>query len=196
MNKIILLIVASLFLTSCASVNPYNVPEGEGAYLKNRIEYKGKSTYVYLFVDAATSAGRKGFDYTSDVADHDSIYRIPSGEIALGLTIKYFPKSRPPSTFGDFLEAMSKPFSPATWARVKPFEIFIINPKVKVSGVEGIKLDALEGHTYQINCKIEDGKAYLWIEDESGKIVSEVVRGLRAGRLGGWYWEDLPQPTH
>ena len=48
-----------LGIAGCASVNPYGLSEDEGAYLKNRSEYKGKSYLLYDFVSVETGRGRE-----------------------------------------------------------------------------------------------------------------------------------------
>lgn len=201
MNKLRFLIVASLFLTSCASVNPYNVPEGTGSYLKNREEYKGKSYFVYLFQDAVTSVGKKSFEPDATTWAYDAIYKIPSGDIKVGLKILYYPKEGPVSSVGEAIGTSFKIFFSSDArsrfdAATTIYEIRVINLKEKVSGLEGIKLHAINGQAYQINCKVENGKAYVWIEDDSGKRISEVVRGFGVTKHNEVFvWEDLPPLT-
>ena len=72
MKKSILTIITFFFIGSCLSINPYNEPEGKGAYLKNRIEYKGKARYSYFFV----SAGKKGFSPGLITPEGKAIYKI------------------------------------------------------------------------------------------------------------------------
>jgi hypothetical protein len=200
MKKILLLITASLFLISCASINPYDIPEGQGAYLKNRAEQKGKAKYIYAFNDAVTTEGKKSFEPDSTTAEKDAIYKIPSGEVTLGLRILYSPEAVQDLTVGDAV-ALSFQVLYSSEARsrydniVNPYEILVINPEENISGLEGVKINALEGYTYQIACKIENGKAYIWIEDDSGNKVSETVRGVGASYPNYWLWEGLPKPV-
>lgn len=122
--KNILLILAALFLVSCASVNPYEVPEGEGAYLKNWKEVKGESEFDYVFKDAVTTKGKKRFEHDQYTANN--IYKIPSGEITLGLVIYYYPEGM----------SVRKFFSLAP-----QYHIWVANPKYASSGLEGIKIN-------------------------------------------------------
>ena len=163
MKKTILAIIAFFFIGSCLSINPYNEPDGKGAYLKNRIEYKGKARYSYFFV----SAGKKGFSPGLITPEGKAIYKIPSGKMALRLKIVYTPEARS----GFFLEDQ--------------YEIWVLK----------INLNALEGYTYQIDCMLENGKAYIWIEEVSGEKVSETVFGLKADYPYFLIWETLPQPV-
>lgn len=188
MKKIILLIAALLFLISCTSTNPYNLGESEGSRLKNREVFKGNTRYIYIFDNVTTSEERKILDpgIIADDVVEKRIFQIPSGELTLGFNIRYTPNYKPGFLYKNFQDI---------------YEIMVINPTVRVEGLEGVKINALEGYTYQINCKIEDGKAYIWIEDESGKKVSETVRGIGATRIPGtfsynyWLWENLPDPV-
>ena len=41
MKKILAVIFIGLFVINCASVNPYGVAEGQGAYLENTAEQAG-----------------------------------------------------------------------------------------------------------------------------------------------------------
>ena len=128
-------------------------------------------------------------------------YRIPSGKITLGLKILYYYKGGPVKSAGDALNTSIK-FLFSAEAREKldsymdHYEIWVINPKEKLDYLEGIQLNALKGKTYHINCNIKEGKAFIWIEDESGKIVSEVTRGVGYKHSRYWLWENLPEPTY
>ncbi|TNF92922.1 MAG: hypothetical protein EP297_12890 [Gammaproteobacteria bacterium] len=201
MSKILLLIIAFLFLASCASVNPYNVPEGQGAYLLNTGQRHGGAKYIYEFTSAVTSKGKEYFfSDSAAIAKKDVIYKIPSGKMTLGLKILYFPDAGPELTVGEAVGlSFQVLYSPEARTRydnvINPYEILVINPEEKVSGMEGIKINALEGLTYQIACKIENGKAYIWVEDDSGNKVSETVRGIGFRYPSYWLWEDLPQPV-
>ena len=202
MKKTILLITVLSFLISCTSTNPYNLAENEGAHLRNRIEIKGKAKYVYMFHSEITSEGWKYLDpgLIADDPVGKRIYKIPTGKITLGLSILYSPDAGPDLTVGGAV-ALSLQVFYSSEARsryaniVNPYEIAVINPKENISGLEGIKINALEGYTYQIACKIENGKAYIWIEDDSGNKVSETVRGVGASYPNYWLWEDLPEPV-
>ena len=163
MKKTIIYFLTFLFLVSCSSINPYQVPEGKGAYLKNRIEYKGKARYSYFFL----SAGKEELWPGWITPQGKAIYKIPSGRMVLRLKIVYTPDVRPGYALED------------------QYEIWVLK----------INLNALEGHTYQMNCKIEKGKAFIWIEEDGGKKVSKTVLGLKAHRPYFLVWETLPPPV-
>ena len=163
MKKTIILILTFLFLVSCASINPYNVPEGNGAYLKNRIEYRGKARYSYFFL----AAGEKDFWPGWTTPGGKAVYKIPSGKMVLRQMIVYTPDVRP------------------GYAREDQYQIWVLK----------VNLNALEGHTYQMNCMIEKGKAFIWIEEAGGKKVSKTVLGLKAHRPYFIVWETLPPPA-
>ena len=91
MKKTIILILTFCFLFGCASINPYNVPDGKGAYLKNRIEYKGEARYSYFFL----AAGEKDFWQGWTTPAGKAIYKIPSGTTNLALMVVYTPDIRP-----------------------------------------------------------------------------------------------------
>ncbi len=201
MKKSIALIIAFLYLASCASINPYNLAEGEGAYLKNRQEHIGKAKFIYLFNDAITSTGKKSFDPDINTAEWDTIYNVPSGELTLGLRIIYFPEAGLDPTVGEALKLgftflFSSESRSRVFGQVNHYLIWVINPEDKISGLEGVKINALEGITYRINSKIEDGKAYIWIEDDNDVKVSETVRGISAEYPNYWLWDTLPPPVH
>jgi hypothetical protein len=184
MNKIILLMVASLFLASCASLNPYNIEEGKGAYLQNRREIKGKARYISEFRSIRPEAyGGQHRSLKLMIADEKGdVFTVPTGKLILGLDIYYSPKV----VFRSYVCNLER-----------FYDLVVINPKVDMpsSALQGIEINALEGHVYHVNCKIEDGKAFIWIEDEDGNRVSEVVRGFRVDYSGYSLWENLPSPA-
>lgn len=167
---LILLIVSSLFITGC--INPYNIPEGEGAYLKNRKELRGKSKYIYWFSSAVSSGENKIFAPGIATAKYDAVYKIPSGEILLIFYAFYYPRSAEGITVE---EALSISFK------------YLFSPMYEI--IASVKINALKGNTYQINGKIENNKAYLWIEDDNGTKVSEMVQGRNTTSYG-----PLPNP--
>jgi len=178
---LILLIVSSLFITGC--INPYNIPEGEGAYLKNRKELRGKSKYIYWFSSAVSSDEDKIFAPGITTAKYDAVYKIPSGEILLIFYAFYYPRSGEGTTVEEALSISFKYlFSPDARSRFSDItEMYEI--------IASVKINALKGNTYQINGKIENNKAYLWIEDDNGTKVSEMVQGRNTTSYG-----PLPNP--
>jgi hypothetical protein len=170
-----------LFLVSCASVNPYNVSEGDGAYLKNREEIRGKTILRYYFSSVKIANGEPMRLY-SFWKDTDEIFEIPSGEVYLGLKINYHYKGGIKS-FGEALSA-SFTYLYSSESRAK---VDAAMAEVDIFA-EDIKVNALKGQTYQIKSNIEDGKVLIWIEDDKGMRVSEVVRGFSS--FGG----NVPDP--
>ena len=163
MKNTIVLSFIFFFLASCASINPHNVPEGKGAYLKNRIEFEGKARYSYFFIGAGQKELWPGWTTPGGKA----VYKIPPGKMALKLKIVYTPDARPGYALED------------------QYEIWVLE----------IDLNALEGQTYQMDCRIEKGRAYIWIEDAGGKKVSETAPGLKAHRPYFLVWKTLPSPV-
>jgi len=202
MKHLMIILWTAFSLTGCASVNPFGVPEGKGAYLQNREEFKGESYFVYEFKSAITATGDERFEPDMTTAAYDARYQIPPGEMTLGLKILYYPNRGPMTSVGEALSTTFKMFySGEAWSRFDDattlFEIWIFNPKEKKSGLEGIRLQAIEGETYQIDCNIEGGKAYVWIEDRSGEKVTEIARGLGVTKHNeGFLWENLPTYKH
>jgi len=198
MKHALLILMASLLLTGCPSVNPYHVPAGEGAYLQNHRENQGRSYFEFLFNNAVTSEGRESFTPEATDAAYVAHYTIPPGDLTVGLTIRYFPEEGPVKSVGEALGVSFKfLISPEARERFNSsttfYELRVINPESRVSGLEGLKLHAEKGQTYQINCKVEKGKAYIWLEDKNGERVTDVVRGLGITMHGEYfYWDNLP----
>ncbi len=176
-------IVAFSLLTACASTNPYNVPEGEGATLRNRMVAQGRAGFSYLF----TAVDDKKL--TPRVTTVNARYKIPSGENLISVQIQYGPSGG------------LTPFS-------SPYNIYVVKvdwdaPQDRwSSGLRGIRLNAVAGETYEIGCRIEDGKAYVWLETSDGEKVTEEILGI--GKYEGydvskwgewWVWENLPPPA-
>jgi len=90
-----------LFLVGCATVNPFNVPEGDGTYLKNREEIRGNTILRYYFSSAMIANGEQ-MRLSSFWRGTDEIFEIPSGEVYLGLKISYQYK-RGIKSFGEAL---------------------------------------------------------------------------------------------
>lgn len=201
MKKALLIFFAVCFLSGCASINPFEVPQGEGAYLKNREEFKGQSYFVYDFINASTIKDYKSFEPDATTATYDAVYQIPSEEMTIALKILYYPKRGPVSSVG---EALATSFGIFTSQKARSrfndattvYEIWVINPKRQLVGLEGIKLNATKGQTYQANCKIEGGKAYVWLENNEGERVTETVRGIGVTKRFEYFvWQNLPSTT-
>jgi len=196
-----------LLVTNCTSAPPpYVGPEGQGAYLQNRFEARGQARFKYYFqYSGREDLSPRGIDST------DAIYKIPPGETVVGVRIIYTP------AYGKNMFAR---------ANDRYYYIFVRNlgftenksmteaERASFSGLKGLRFDALVGHTYQVNCRIENGRAKVWIEELDGRIVSETVFGFADARHvvrgqfgaswegswvpnlnGGWkVLDDLPDP--
>lgn len=168
--------------------------DGKGAYLKERIVHKDKSRYSYVFTSSITSAGKKLFDMGLIRPEKEMTYKIPSGKITLNVKIIYTPEVREYITrhLEDKYEILVINIDPLVLDNMTIAE----SKSKNTSGLRGITINAMEGVTYQINCRIEDGKAYIWIEDTNGNKASREVLGIgwRSGHY--WLWETLPEPSH
>jgi hypothetical protein len=170
-----------LFIVGCAAVNPYNVPEGEGAYLKNRREIRGNASLWYYFSSVRIANGEQR-RLSSFWRDTDEIFEIPSGEVYLDLTIVYHYKGG----IHSFGEALSASFT-YLYSSESRKKVEDARKAVDIRA-DNIKVDALKGQSYQIKSNIEDGKVLIWIEDDKGMRVSEVVRGFSS------FGDSLPDP--
>lgn len=199
---LICLLVAIFLQTSCSSINPYNIAEGKGANLKNSKEIKGKTTFFYSFTSGMTQDGKWVQFFEGNEAKERAIYKIPSGNISLGLKILYYYKGGPAKSAGEALDTSFK-FLFSSKAREKldsymdHFEILVVNHKKSTAEyLKGININAKVGDTYHINCNIENGKANIWIENQNSEIVSEVVRGVGYKHSRFWIWDNLPDPVY
>jgi len=191
MKKILVLISVCIFLINCASVNPYGVPEGEGAILQSTTERNGKAKYIYRFKTVTTGTGTKKPLFVPKII-------IPPGEIMVGVTIKYYYK-------GSYLELslmqqvkvdlMAWDLSYESQAEHDYYHNGIGIHVLNDENWKGIKFDALKGETYHVNSRIENGKAFIWIEVNKGEKVSEIVRGYGLRFEDYWLWETLPDPA-
>jgi len=191
--KYSLIIVAFLVLSNCTTPPPpYAEPEGQGAFLQNRFEARGQARFKYYFQYAGSEdLSPRGVDST------DAIYKIPPGKTVVGVRVIYTP------AYGRNMFAR---------ANDRYYHIFVRNfgftgnksmteeERASFSGLKGLRFDALEGHTYQINCRIENGRAQVWIEELDGTTVSETVFGFAdadyvvRGQLGA-SWEGAAAPN-
>lgn len=157
------LILQFAVLSACASTNPYDVPGGEGALLKNRIVYEGSARYSLFFL----YAGGKRLDPDATTPAGQATYKIPSGEMEFRLLINYAPKVR--TRFG-------------------------VEDQYEINAVQ-VKLDVKEGQIYVINCKVKRGRAWIWLEAETGERVSELMPGLHLHYPYFETWTTLPDPV-
>lgn len=80
-------VLVLVLLSGCGSTNPYNVPEGEGAFLQNRIVKEPRSMYAYQFLHADDE-----FLTTWTKNEYTMKYPIPPGEISVHVMVTYFPR--------------------------------------------------------------------------------------------------------
>ncbi|MDH3432134.1 MAG: hypothetical protein OEQ14_19225 [Gammaproteobacteria bacterium] len=166
----LLLCAAQLVLVGCAGTNAHVPPDAAGATLQNRIEHRGQARLSFFYVSVDSGALKPGWTTAESVA----AYRIPAGPARLELKVVYTPRAR-----GGFASALN--------------EYYLIHVLRTPSGnPDGIFLNATAGETYTIDCRIEDGRAFVWIEDSSAVPVTDEVPGfgLEAGHY--WVWRNLP----
>ena len=199
MNRIALVIGVVLLLTGCPAVNPYQVPRNEAAFLQNRDENIGPSYFLYEFINAKSSAGIRTFEPEATTWRDEAVYTIPAGEVAVGVLIYYYPDRGPVASAGEALStSFAFLFSAKARDRVNAattkYLIWGPSPSWPVAGPESLLLQAAKGETYHVNCRIDGGRAYLWIEDSSGRQVSNEVPGYGIGKHNTLFlWDDLPE---
>ncbi len=191
-TRLSLTIAVSLLLASCASEPPlYIAPDGAGAYLQNRFEARGQARFKYYFEYAGKEdLSPRGIDST------EATYKIPPGQTVVGVRIIYTP------AYGKNMFARANDRYYHIFARDLGFsdnKSMTEAERANFSGLRGLSFDALEGHTYQTNCRIENGRAHLWIQEIDGATVSETVLGFAdaqhivRGQVGaGWHGTGVP----
>lgn len=165
-----LLCVALLISAGCATTSPYFPAHGEGAMLKNRLEHRGGARLSFFYVSVDSRELKPGWT----TAESDAAYSIPDGPVRLELKVVYTPMAR-----SGFASALNE------YYMIHVFRSTSLDP-------DGVLLNAVAGETYTIDCRIEDGRAFVWIEDSGGVPVTDEVSGfgLEAGRY--WVWRNLP----
>ena len=179
MRKISLTIITVLILASCAS-EPRNAGlRGDVAHLNNRVEYKGQARLDYVFEFAGEKEIGPGFWTVTMPAN--IVSEIEPGRTVVGLKILYTP------AYGKSIFARGNDRQYYIFIRDLGFSEERIEymsesiPGVEpasLNGLRGLRFDAIAGQTYQAGCRIENGEAYVWIEDLEGNIVSDTVRGF------------------
>ena len=193
-------IVVALLLAGCISVNPFQVATGEGAFLKNRAELKGESYYLYMFTNATTASKKGWFEPDLTMARDDAVYTIPPGEMSVGLIVYYYPENGPVTSVGEAIGVGFKSIiSPRARERVNTvrakYEIWTLNPDWDSTGQALLRFKDVKGESYRANCAIEEGKAFLWLEDSHGEPVSERVPGYGVTQSNEYFlWVNLPAP--
>ena len=79
----------------CASVNPFNVPEGQGAFLQNQRVRDGSAVYRNRFIHANGEYLDVGL-FSNENVD-TATYTIPSGEVSVNIMVDYYPRMPPVS---------------------------------------------------------------------------------------------------
>ncbi len=214
-SKFSLLIIAALLLAGCASPPPpYVAPEGPGALLQNRFEERGQARFFFFFEYAGReNLSPRGINFATDPSPaiyktnspHDSVYKIPPGRTVVGVRVVYTP------AYGRNIFARGNDYYYHLFVRNLGFagnKSMTDAERENFSGLQGLSFEAMEGHTYQVNARIENGRGQIWIEEPDGKIVSETRLGFTtpvyyAGELlpredyglVGPMFRDVPDPT-
>lgn len=191
--------VTVLLLGGCAAINPYDVPQGEGARLCNSKRKVGTTTTHCAFTSAKTPDGRWEQLFPGNEAGERTVYQIPAGEIQLGVKLRYYYKGGPVESVGDALgTSVGFLFSGKARKRLDSYmdhhEILVVNHVSLGGSLAGLKVDARQGESYHIDFRIRDGKAWIWAEDRQGRRVSQVMRGVGYSHRRYWLWDDLPDP--
>ena len=212
-------VIILLLLASCASEPRQAEPEGDVAYLQNRADHPGRARFEYYFEQANEQELGPGFWETT--LPFKMIYKIPPGETVIGLKIVYVP------AYGKNIFARGNDRYYYIFLRDLEFSeerIEYMSEKIpeadpeSLSGIRGLSFDAEGGSKYQIGSRIENGRAYVWIEELDGTILSDTVLGfadahytvhtrMEVGMHSSWHgapnlgggWkvlDDLPDPVN
>ena len=184
-SRFSLTIVAVLLLAGCVSEPPpYITPEGAGALLQNRFEVRGQARFFFFFEYASKeNLSPKGINFAAHPSPaiyktnspYDDVYKIPPGITVVGVRVVYTP------AYGRNIFARGNDRYYHLFVRDLGFtenKSMTEEEREDFSGLGGLSFEAIEGHTYQINTKIENGRARIWIERLDGKTVSEAVMGF------------------
>jgi len=187
--KFALAVVVILTLTGCISLPVYNPPEGAGAFLQNRLVEVSGSRFFYFFefagMDSLEPTGINQAPSSSRVilktnSPYDATYKISPGTTIVGVRVGYTPH------FGSLFTRMGDRYyhifvrdMGATDEQIAYLSESVPDAEPNdFSGLQGLEFEAQEGHTYQINSRIQDGRASVWIEDLEGTTVSQIVAGF------------------
>jgi len=166
-------------IVGCASAPRYIQPTGDVAYLQNRIQYYRQARFIYFFEFAnGLDISAKEFAMTAPAKARASIY---PGETVVGVKIVYTPAySR--NVFGRGNDRMYYIYARDLGMTDDRLAFISENaPDVdvaRISGLKGLRFRAEAGHTYQVASRIENGRAYIWIEEPDGNAVSDTVLGV------------------
>lgn len=192
--------LATGLLAACASINPHQVADGSGAQLRNTRQQVGKASMVCSFTSCKTADGGWRHFFPGGEAKLDTRYRVPAGEVRLGVEVLYFPGGGPAGSVGDALmTSVGVLFSDEARRRFSDFvdhyEILAVNHvNLDAGELGGLRVDARDGEVYRARCRIDGGRAWIWVEDQSGRRVSQVAPGFAYRDRRYWLWDTLPDP--
>jgi hypothetical protein len=178
-KRTVVVCMFSLLVSGCASEPRYLEPGGDGAYLQNRTEMQGQARFIYLF------------EYANGLV-------ISPSEWSLKMPAKVKSKIYPGATVVGVQVIYTPAYGRNMFARLNDQMFYIFSrdlglteerlayiadksPDVEfesLTGVLGLRFEARVGVTYQAAARVEDGRAFLWIEDSDGNVVSETVVGV------------------
>lgn len=185
-----LLVLVIAQLTGCAPTPSYITPAGPGAYLQNRLVEKGNTRFFYFFefagiheleptgINKALTKTRAIFKTNSP---YDAKYKIVPGRTVVGVRVVYTPY------FGTNVFSRMNDVYYHIFVRdlgfndqqIAYYEENLAGVEADdLSGTQGLEIDARAGKTYLANCRIENGRAYVWIENLDGEVVSRTVTGF------------------
>jgi len=173
------LVVCVSALAGCASEPRYPQPVGEVAYLQNGARSQGQARFTYYFeyvngLDVSPSEWSLSMPVNARS-------EIEPGEIVVGVQVVYTP------AYGRNLIARMNDRLFYIFVRDLGFTDERLDYIVEnsdgvdadsLSGLQGLRFNAVAGKTYQAAARIENGRALVWIEDEDGTVVSDTVTGV------------------
>ena len=168
-----------LVLAGCASEPRYEQPKGEGAFLQNRVESQGQARFVYYFeyVDGLDISPSE-WSLSLPANARSKIY---PGETVVGVQVIYTP-AYGRNLFARMNDRMYYIFVRDLGFTDERLEYMSQHAEEldvqALSGLKGISFKAIAGKTYQAGARIENGQAFVWIEDIDGNVVSDTVLGI------------------
>jgi hypothetical protein len=188
-------LIAVSFSASCGTAPKYIPPDGQGAYLQNKLVEIEGARFFHFFEYAndvkLEPAGINKAAHTSRVifktnSPYDKSYKISPGPTVVGVRVVYTP------SFGRNLIAQMNDVYFHVFVRdmhIADEHIAYLTDNIPgaepgdLDGMRGLRFDALADHTYTANSRIRDGRATVWIEDEDGAAVSAEVLAFGEGNV-------------
>ncbi len=172
----------------------------EYAYLQNAYDAEGGSAFKYVFTHADDDKLPSGENFYNGTDRRELTHPIAPGPTVLGLRVEYYHvASRHP--FGVIDTGTHYDIFVRDIGGFPESELMNESERASVAGLNGITIDAEPGHVYRIRCRVENGRAQVWIEEvggeDDGEPVSEPVIGLGARvffERSWWVWQSLPDP--